>query len=151
MSKLPCSREYVDLVEGTFTVADTRIMVLPLSHPQGCVGYRIMQNNKVISYCTDVEHGVDWSDRNIRTLARESDCFIADSQYTPEELPEHAGWGHSSWTESIESAVQAGAKRVALFHHDPYHTDDIVESILQSARALHPDVIAAREGLEVSL
>src|SRR6516225_10013232 len=43
MSTLPCSREYVDLAEGTFTVADTRILVLPLNHPQGCFGYRIMQ------------------------------------------------------------------------------------------------------------
>src|SRR5207245_8784489 len=54
MSKLPCSREYVDLVEGTFTVADTRILVLPLNHSQGCVGYRLMQNGKVISYFTAV-------------------------------------------------------------------------------------------------
>ena len=50
MSKLPCQREYVDLVEGTFSVADTKILVLPLDHPQGCVGYRIMQNGKVLSY-----------------------------------------------------------------------------------------------------
>ena len=102
MSKLPCSREYVDLVEGTFTVADTRILVLPLNHPQGCVGYRIMQNSKVISYCTDVEHGVDWSDRNILMLAKDSDCFIVDAQYTPEELPDHIGWGHGSWKQAID-------------------------------------------------
>ena len=110
-----------------------------------------MQNGKVISYCTDVEHGTDWSDRNLMTLARDSDFFIADSQYTPEELPEHNGWGHSSWAQSLETGIQAHVKRFALFHHDPYHTDDVVESILQDARKLHPNVIAAREGLEVTL
>jgi phosphoribosyl 1,2-cyclic phosphodiesterase len=151
MSRLPCAREYVDLVEGTYTVADTRILVLPLNHPQGCFGYRIMQDGKVISYCTDVEHGCEWSDKNLLTLAKDSDFFIADCQYTPEELPEHNGWGHSSWTQSIETGIKAGVKRVALFHHDPYHTDDVVETILENALKLHPNVIAAREGLEVSL
>jgi len=57
MSKLPCSREYVDLAEGAFQAAEANILVLPLNHPQGCVGYRIEQNGKAISYCTDVEHG----------------------------------------------------------------------------------------------
>jgi phosphoribosyl 1,2-cyclic phosphodiesterase len=152
MSKLPCSREYVDLVEGTYTVADTRILVLPLNHPQGSVGYRIMQNGKVISYCTDVEHGLDWSDKNIMTLANGSDFFIVDSQCTPEELPDHIGWGHSSWKQSIETGIQAAAvKRIALYHHDPYHEDGDVEQILENAGKLYPNVIAAREGLDVTL
>jgi phosphoribosyl 1,2-cyclic phosphodiesterase len=151
MSKLPCAREYVDLVEGTFTVADTKILVLPLNHPQGCVGYRIMQNNKVITYCTDVEHGMDWSDKNLKTLAGNADLFIVDSQYTPEELAEHEGWGHSSWKQSINTATQAGVKNVVLYHHDPYHEDSVVEEILCNARKLYPNVVAAREGLEVTL
>jgi phosphoribosyl 1,2-cyclic phosphodiesterase len=151
MSKLPCAREYVDLVEGTFTVADTRILVLPLHHPQGCVGYRIMHNGKVISYCTDVEHGVDWSDKNMLTLAKDADFFICDAQYTPEEMVNHIGWGHSSWHHAIETGLRAGVKKIALFHHDPYHEDPDVDVILDSARKLHPNVIAAREGLEVSL
>jgi phosphoribosyl 1,2-cyclic phosphodiesterase len=151
MSKLPCSREYVDLVEGTFNVADTKILVLPLNHPQGCVGYRIMQNGKIISYCTDVEHGVDWSDRNVRALAKDSDFLIADAQYTPEELQEHIGWGHSTWKQAIDLGIEARVKRIALYHHDPYHEDTDVDRILQSALPFHPNVIAAREGLEVTI
>jgi phosphoribosyl 1,2-cyclic phosphodiesterase len=152
MSNLPCSREYVDLIDGTtFTVADTRIFVLPLNHPQGCMGYRIMQNGKVISYCTDVEHGVGWSDKNIIKLARDADFFIVDAQYTPEEMPDHTGWGHSSWRQAIQSGIEAGVKRIALYHHDPYHEDAEVEKILNEARKLCPNVIAAREGLEITL
>jgi phosphoribosyl 1,2-cyclic phosphodiesterase len=151
MSKLPCSREYVDLVEGTFAVANTKILVLPLNHPQGCVGYRIMQNGKVISYCTDFEHGPGWSDRNVRTLAQGADLFIVDSQYTPEELPDHAGWGHSSWKQAIETGIEAGVKRIALYHHDPYHEDPVVEGILENARKLYPNAIAARERLEITV
>jgi phosphoribosyl 1,2-cyclic phosphodiesterase len=151
MSKLPCSREYVDLIEGTFTVADTRILVLPLNHPQGCVGYRIANNNSVVSYCTDVEHGSDWSDRNLRQLAKGADFLIVDSQYTPEELPDHAGWGHSSWKQAVDMAKEVGAKQICLYHHDPYHEDAAIEEIVQNARKLFPNTIAAREGLEVTI
>ena len=62
-----------------------QILVLPLNQPQGCVGYRIMQNGKVISYCTDAEHSADWSNKNLTTFAKDPDLFIPDSQYTPEE------------------------------------------------------------------
>lgn len=151
MSKLPCIRDYIDLVEGTFRVADTKIEVLKLNHPQGCVGYRIMQNDKVISYCTDVEHGPEWSDRNLKTLAADADCLIIDSQYTPEEYPGHEGWGHSTWKQAVESAIEANAKKLVLFHHDPYHDDEMVESILEQARQLHPNVVAAREGMEITV
>jgi ribonuclease BN (tRNA processing enzyme) len=110
-----------------------------------------MQNGKVLSYCTDVEHGMDWSDKNILTLAKDADLLIVDAQYTPEELPDHIGWGHSSWKQAVETAVQCGVKRIALFHHDPYHEDADVEKILNDARKIYPNVIAAREGLEVTL
>ncbi len=151
MSRLPCAREYVDLVEGVFKVADTRILVLPLDHPQGCVGYRIMQNGKVLSYCTDVEHGADWSDRNIGLLAKDADFLIIDSQFTPEELSDHQGWGHSSWKQAVQSGIAAGARKIALFHHDPYHEDAMIEEIVASARSSFANVIAAQEGLEVTL
>ena len=70
MSKLPCSREYVDLAEGTFNVADTKILVLPLNHPQGCVGYRIMQNGKTFPIAPMSNTAPDWSDKNIRHWPR---------------------------------------------------------------------------------
>ncbi len=149
MSKLPCIRDYIDLVEGTFRVAEASILVKKLNHPQGCVGYRITQGDKVISYCTDVERGPDWSDNNFKELARDADCLIVDAQYTPEEYPDHVGWGHSTWKQSVESALEVNAKKVVLFHHDPYHDDAAIEEILALARQIHPDVIAAQEGLEV--
>src|SRR5688572_7507759 len=87
MSNLPCRRDYVTLVEGNLQVSNTSIDVLPLNHPQGSFGFRVVQNGKALTYCTDVEIGVDWSDSNVRKLASDADCFIVDAQYTPEELP----------------------------------------------------------------
>ena len=149
MSKLPCIRNYIDLTEGTYRVADTTILVKKLNHPQGCVGYRITQGDKVISYCTDVERGPEWSENNFRELAQDTDCLIVDSQYTPEEYSSKEGWGHSTWRQSVESGLDANAKQIVLFHHDPDHNDGAIDSIVEEATKLHPNVIAAKEGLEV--
>jgi phosphoribosyl 1,2-cyclic phosphodiesterase len=54
-------------------------------------------------------------------------------------------------------AVEAGARRVALFHHEPTHADDdidrMVEDARQRARAAGSDVelFAAAEGNEIDL
>jgi phosphoribosyl 1,2-cyclic phosphodiesterase len=151
MSRLPCSRNYIDLTEGTFDIAGMTILVLPLNHPQGCVGYRITENGKVLAYCTDIEQGVGWSDANVRRLAKDADLLIADSQFTPEELAEHAGWGHSSWKQAIDMGKEAGARQIALYHYDPSYEDSMIDAILQNARQHHPNVIASREGLEVAI
>jgi phosphoribosyl 1,2-cyclic phosphodiesterase len=59
----------------------------PPAESSWVVGYRIEQNGKVISYCTDVEHGPEWSDRNVKTLAQDTDLFIVDSQYPLKNCP----------------------------------------------------------------
>jgi len=52
-------------------------------------------------------------------------------------------------------AREAGAKRLALFHHDPAHDDDSVDALLDYAcdaaeSTSLAEVIAAYEGLTVS-
>jgi len=91
-------------------------------HPGGAYGYRIMEGEKTLVYCTDVEHG-NRIDPNVVALSRNADLLIHDAQYTPDELKEKKGWGHSSWEQAVEVAEQAGVKRLALFHHDPEHND----------------------------
>ena len=118
ISRLPSSRTYIDLVEGTFAVADTEITVLPLNRPQGCIGCRaVVQNGKVLCFCTGVGTRAEWSDRNIRILAKDADVLIMDSQYTPEELSEHVGWGHSTWKQSLETGIECGAKKLSCFEY----------------------------------
>ena len=53
-------------------------------------------------------------------------------------------------------AQEAGAKRLALFHHDPAHSDDQIDGILAQAREVAggtglDEIIAAYEGLTISL
>lgn len=87
-------------------------------------------------------------------LCEHADLVIHDSQYTVGEFSEKAHWGHCTVDYAIEVAAQAGAKRLVLFHHDPSHDDDIIDSILVPAARLAAsrgldEVLAASEGLSL--
>src|SRR3546814_19842321 len=57
------------------------------------------------------------------------DLLIHDAQYTPEEFPPKATWGHCTAEYAVTVAKEAGAKRLALFHHDPPHDDATITGI----------------------
>ena len=119
-------------------------------HPGGAYGYRIEEAGKVLVYCTDIEHG-DTIDPAVVNLSRDADLLIHDAQYTPEELAQKKGWGHSSWLQAVEVAEQAGVKRLALFHHDPEHRDDFLLNIERQSQERFPGSFMAREGQEIIL
>ena len=74
-----------------------------------------------------------------------------DAQYTPDELKDKKGWGHSSWEQAVEVAMQAGVKKLALFHHDPEHNDAFLLKIEKECQRLFSEVFLAREGLEIEI
>jgi ribonuclease BN (tRNA processing enzyme) len=61
--------------------------------------------------------------------------LIADAQYTDEEYEQKRGWGHSSISHVINLAAAAGAKRLALYHHEPTHDDKQLLAIEKKAKA----------------
>lgn len=120
------------------------------SHPGGAYSYRITEGGKTLVYCTDVEHP-DGIDPNVVALSRDADLLIHDAQYTPRELKERKGWGHSSWEQALEVGEQAGVKKLALFHHDPEHPDTFLFKIEEEVQKRFPNAFLAREGMEVLL
>ena len=63
--------------------------------------------------------------------------LIYDSTYTDEEFPRYVSWGHSTWQEGVRLCREAGAKQLAIFHHNPDHTDDVMEQIEKRAAELN--------------
>lgn len=120
------------------------------NHPGGAYGYRIMEEEKILVYCTDVEYGGK-IDPNVVNLSRNADLLIHDAQYTPDELKEKKGWGHSSWMQAIEVAEQAEVKRLALFHHDPEHNDGFLLNMEKECQKRFPASFLAREGAVIKL
>jgi len=47
--------------------------------------------------------------------------------------------------------MESGAKELILFHHDPEHTDTIIDKVVHDARNYYAKVRAASEGMEIIL
>jgi ribonuclease BN (tRNA processing enzyme) len=95
--------------------------------------------------------------RRLSEFVRGVDLLIQDAQYTPEEYDEHRGWGHGSTAYVTDVAVQAAARRVALFHHEPTHADADIDRMVEYSRRRAGDVgsqveiFGAAEGKELVL
>src|ERR1035441_10510175 len=114
------------------------------------VRYDIERNGKVLVICTDVEHG-DQIDPQVVRLAQRADLLVHDAQYTAEELPQRRGWGHSSYDQAMQVAEMAGAKRVAMTHHDPDHDDEFLLRLERLCQERFKECVVAREGTELEL
>ena len=111
----------------------TRIDSIPIQHPQGGVGFRFREGDKTLVFITDNELREDaWEGRSPKEYAnfcKDADILIHDSQYTPQEIKERDGWGHSDYKATFEMAHMANVKRLILFHHDHSRTDPEVKAI----------------------
>jgi len=124
-----------------------RLRTAPLHHPNGATGYRIEYGGKSICYLTDTEHIVDEPDENILGLIAGADIVIYDSMFNEEEFAQRKGWGHSTWQEGAHLCEQAEAKQFVIFHHDPDHSDDMLDKVAEEAEALRPGTVVASEGM----
>ncbi len=148
--------KFYDLVCGdTMTLGDITIETSPLNHPNGAMGYRVTWQGHSAVYCTDTEHFSDRFDENVLHLSRDADVIIYDAMYTDEEYNNpkspKVGWGHSTWQEGVKAAKEAGAKRLAIFHHEPNHNDDFLDQIEVEVKDTFAGGFLAREGMIVSL
>ena len=152
MSVMSAVRHFYDIGTEPIDINGAIIRSIPLNHPQGCAAYRIEADGGSLVYATDTEPGSPMHDESLREFARGADVFICDSQYTPEELHgEKKGWGHSAWTEAVQTARDAAVKQLVLFHHDPDRDDAALDALLASAKGEFANTIAAAEGLTLEI
>ncbi len=137
-----------------------------LNHPGITIGFRFEHDGKIVSYISDHEpygklnasgeYAVK-EDAAVARFVEGSDLLICESQYTADEYKVKKGWGHSTFDDVLDLAQKAGVKRLALFHHDPSHDDDIMSALesdcvaLVSARKAKLEVFAAREGMDLTV
>jgi len=143
--------EFVEIVEEEFKIGSARVVSRHLNHPQGVLGYRIEDREKVFVFATDTEHYLDRLDHKVVDLARGADILVYDAQYTENEYRQKVGWGHSTWVEGVAVARAAGVKRLILTHHDPEHNDEFIDRMLEEARREFPATDAAYQGMTITL
>jgi len=147
-----------DVWDTDLELDGAKVLVRPVAHVGLTNGYRIEMGGATVAYLSDHQMPADGShgvSDAVLDLCDGVDLLIHDAQYTAEEFPAKATWGHCTADFAVHVAKEAGVRRLALFHHDPTHHDDAVDSILAHARQLAKgsgidEVVAAHEGLVVS-
>ncbi|MCP5433820.1 MAG: MBL fold metallo-hydrolase [Alphaproteobacteria bacterium] len=130
---------------------DIRVRTAVLNHPDRATAYRVEYGGKALCYVTDTEHTPGSLDETVLALIEGADLVIYDCTYTDAEFPEKVGWGHSTWQEGVRLARAAGAKKLAIFHHDPEHDDPIMTQIEREARQMWEGAFVAREDMRLLL
>lgn len=115
--------------------------------------YRITADGKTVTFLSDVEYpSVDEPIESALALARGADLLIHDAMHADRDYELNRGWGHSPARAGVVVAERAGAKQLALFHHSPDATDEMIDEVVErtSARSAVP-VFAAAEGSYLAL
>jgi phosphoribosyl 1,2-cyclic phosphodiesterase len=159
MNTVGARMEYIDIDAGSvFRIGDTEqitVRSIELRHPDKAFGFRLEYGDKSMVYATDTE-SLPKPDEKLVELAYGVDLLIHDAQYTTEEYygvnrDPRRTWGHSTPEAAAEVAIAANAKKLVLFHHDPYHDDVIVDQMRVIAAAIFPETVAASEGMVIEL
>ncbi|HMG20019.1 MAG TPA: MBL fold metallo-hydrolase [Kofleriaceae bacterium] len=138
------------ITPGT-TIAFPGFEVATLAVPHGSMwttAYRITADQRTVTFLSDVEYpSIDDPLPEAIALAHEADLLIHDAMYADQDYERSKGWGHSPARAGLVVAERARAKKLALFHHSPDATDDMIDEVVvrTAARTAIP-VIAAAEG-----
>jgi len=141
--------------------SDIQVRAFPVNHPNGGFGYKFVEGEKTFIFVPDNEirfHHEDGPDRaEFVEQFRGADLLIHDSQYTEEEYGMTRGWGHSTFADAVDLAMDAGVKKLGLFHHDPDRSDDELDRHLAwcrkriEAAGSSMDCFASTEGMVIDL
>lgn len=153
------SYRFHELDDSDVVVGDAKVTARPVPHVGLTNGYRVDLGGATVTYVSDHQMPQDGSfdiAPSVLELADGCDLLVHDAQYTPEEFAVRAHWGHCTVEYAVHVAVEAGARRLALFHHDPSHGDDLVDELLERAldrvpSQSHLEIHAAAEGTTLVL
>lgn len=152
---------YHETCEESFPIQSMTVVPTLTSHPNGGRGYKFLENGRSFVFLTDNElsfrhpGGLDF--RHYVDFCAGADLLVHDAEYTPEEYPGRRRWGHSSFSDALELALQAGVKSLGLFHHNQERTDGEVDGIVGRCRRIlqekgaHLECFAVRQDMEISL
>jgi phosphoribosyl 1,2-cyclic phosphodiesterase len=156
LNELPSHPIIHEMHDNEVQIGDLSVRSSYICHPSATLGYRISTGESVFTYMPD--HEVALGSSNFPNepewtsgydLAYGSDLLFHDAQYRPTEYGRRIGWGHSSVTDTFAFAEMCKVKKLSLFHHDPLHTDEQLESVLANnleGKKLDFDIELCAEG-----
>jgi phosphoribosyl 1,2-cyclic phosphodiesterase len=159
LSDVPCQALFHDAPEHGVNMGSATVWAAQVSHQGPTVGYRI-EGSWTLAYIPDHEPALGLDLATIEPswlsgypLAAAADILLHDAQYSEAEYPMHIGWGHSSIEHVVRFAQRSGAHQLVMFHHDPQHTDAMLDELCARAGDLwgSPDSlpVVAYEGMRL--
>jgi len=159
---LRASIEFVAMTPGEpIEVDGLTVVAEKQQHSHDSYGYRFRDSaGRNVVFSTDSEHKAD----NMKDEAafidffRDADLVICDTMYSlADSVSMKEDWGHSSNVVAIDLCHEAGAKRLALFHHEPTYGDEDIQRMHEESIRYEEltrdgsklEVLCAYDGLEV--
>lgn len=141
----------IDTVQpgSSFALGDFQVATAAVPHGNmWTTAFRITADGKTVTFLSDVEYPApEHPTAQALELARGADLLIHDAMHPDEGYELRRGWGHSPARAGIAVAEQAGAKRLALFHHSPDATDAVIDETVRRCKdKTNIEVFAAAEG-----
>jgi ribonuclease BN (tRNA processing enzyme) len=155
---LDSARDTADVATVATDVDEIAVKARLIPHVGPTCGYRVAWGGRSVTYISDHQMPYDGSmsaSESALELVDGCDLLIHDSQYTTTEFERKSTWGHCTMEYAVWLAAEAGAKRLALFHHDPLRRDEWLDELAKGATELGErrgvEVFAAAEGLTITL
>jgi phosphoribosyl 1,2-cyclic phosphodiesterase len=143
-----------------------------LNHPVITLGYRFEYLGKTVVTLFDTEpywnmfadkqdpfysaeadmegrKTVEEENKKISEFISGADILICDCVYLESEYQNgKQGWGHTYLESAINSAKEAGVRKLVVFHHEPSRADNALREIEEQRfpKDLGMEIIAAKEG-----
>ena len=148
----------IEMPETPVVLGDAVVSAAMVPHTGHTIGYRIESQDRSVAYLPDHQAPLDREEiaPSVLALCEGVDLLIHDAQYDENEFAVKSDWGHSTIAYAVHVAATAGARSLALFHHDPSHDDtrlanlEALASTLPGAERLE-SVFAAREGMSITV
>lgn len=152
--------------ETPVTIGEAVITHMELQHPGKSYAYRVEADNAVAVIATDGEYEqLDYaSTQKYRQFYQNADALIFDTMFSEREIFVKESWdrSHSATLVGVDIAREARVKRLFLFHSQPFmdRSKNISQVLQQTKEYLQnglpddseaPEIIVAREGMEVNL
>jgi ribonuclease BN (tRNA processing enzyme) len=144
-----------ELPSGPVEVGEFLVTAHLVIHPNPTVGYRVQDSGAALAYLPDHEPalgcrsfpgGKAWTSGY--ALAEGADLLIHDAQYTEEMYQARVGFGHSSLRQALQFAQLAGVRQFVPFHHDPVHSDALLDHWIERTVAEFQPEFVVKPGME---
>ncbi|THB68923.1 MAG: MBL fold metallo-hydrolase [Desulfovibrio sp.] len=148
-------------MEGEITISSMEVRSIPLSHPNLGLGYKFTEKDKTFVFLTDNElghhHRGGATYKEYVEFCRDADLLVHDSEFTKDEYRQTKSWGHSTYTEALRLAQDAGVASFGLYHHNQDRSDHALDDMVEHCRQIvaadggGPECFAVYQDQEITL